>query len=44
MMNLQMNTTYKDQKEDIWFIRQEAKLYFTEASKEKVYTDRNTLI
>ena len=43
MMNLQVNTTYKNQKEDIEFVSQEAKLYFSEAAKDKVYTDRNTL-
>jgi hypothetical protein len=44
MMNLQMNTThYKNQKEDIKFVSNEAQIYFTEASKNQVYMDRNTL-
>ena len=43
IMDLQTNTTYKDNKDDIEFVSQEAKLYFTEASEGQVYTDRNTL-
>ena len=43
-MNLWINSqANRANKEDLQFIANEAKLYFTEASEGKVYVDRNTL-
>ncbi|WP_428024553.1 hypothetical protein, partial [Arcobacter sp.] len=43
LIDLQLNTVYKDKKDDIQFVIDEAKQYFTEASKGQVYLDRNTM-
>jgi len=43
LMDLTLKTTLKDKAKDIEFVKEEAKLYFSETSKDKVYIDRNTL-
>ncbi|QOG12849.1 hypothetical protein [Arcobacter sp. FWKO B] len=43
MLNLQLNTTYKDNKDEIRFVVNEAKQYFAEEARGQVYLDRNTM-
>jgi hypothetical protein len=43
MLNLQLKTTYKDKADEINFVINEVKQYFTEESKGQIYLDKNDL-